>query len=1065
MSDQPVQKIKHIFRDLAGNEISLKGLKKLYRDVLVHHHGTTEEEVVMQLKHSTRRKKVSVTMLDVDNPLQVHSLFREGAHLLKAGSQSPICRKCELDTYGAEHPYFEYKGPDRPLITIVLDSVSSKEDGRGELGSDGVAAFLAKLIDDMSKDTGVNSTMIRWVPGTRCAKRTFTEKKVDFGSKGNHCKAFLVQDIADHRPSLVMPIGSTALGLLNYKSNAQDWGGKVLTYRGWPDDWLTNPDFARPRPHVLDVEGTGPLVVGHPLFGPPPTWRLPLIPLQSPRIIFGTQNPQVIVRWKNQLRNALKLAMSGIAPKSFVRPWYRISSDPDEIISKLQWLIDHPRTLISFDTETTGLRPWQKDEKIVFMMFRWCDDQGHPQSIGFDWDYPESPLFAHLDRIRPYVLEALYASRTGGHNVTFDMMFVAGTIKDVDLVRLANSISYDTWHMAYTLRQVRGSLSLDILAYDWAPDLAGYDEDFSLLIELYSELLHPDSGGHYARCPQEYRESHLVPYVMGDVEVVHQAREKIDEKLKNSKTYRMPLAHPTERGKFRHFTPQSRYDVYHKTLSPAVGMLIKMMGRGMHVDLKEQAKLEDIYPKLLRETRDKLRNMTPEVVSWCEVKEQSDPDWEFDLESPPVLKDLLFNALKLPVQRLTDAGVAKYGNSPEVLKTIPIDELLKFAKADKYTLNKISVDFPAIRPLQDYRKIFKMYSSYIRPVRNLFIQGFDKKPRDKDQHLAKDGRIHCQFSLTGTRSGRIASFDPNLQQLPRDGDIKRIYTSRFGNAGCMYQGDLSQIELRLIAAACGDETMVNAYRNNVDLHSLTCSRIFNIPYEHFSEEHTMWLQNNGKKDEAKKLKLKRTVAKTCNFLTGYGGGAFGLQATLANAGIYFSVEECENFLESFFDSYPSLRRYLSYYKKFIADHGVAVSILGRVRVFEEVFGQNPEHINKALRAGCNHLIQATASDMMLVCLCVIEEAMRVENLESVLVSTVHDSLVADVKKSELPVVHEIVTDVFNNIPSILQAWYGEEADMSWCIVPFSGDTEVGKNYLDLFHLPKNPDWDEVLKKL
>lgn len=258
--------------------------------------------------------------------------------------------------------------------------------------------------------------------------------------------------------------------------------------------------------------------------------------------------------------------------------------------------------------------------------------------------------------------------------------------------------------------------------------------------------------------------------------------------------------------------------------------------------------------------------------------------------------------------------------------------------------------------------------------------------------------------------------------------------------------------------------MVDAYLRGIDLHALTHSKIYRKPYEECTNEYAEWLQRQNRTSEAKKWKEERKVAKTVNFLTGYGGGAFGLQTSLASQGIYMTLEECENILESFFDAYPALRRYLSYYKNFILNNGVAVSILGRVRIFEEVFGDNEEAKAKALRAGCNHLIQSTASDMMLVCLMVIEACMRNEGLESILVSTVHDSLVIDSLRHELPMVHSIVDEVLNNIPSVMKAVFGNHYDTSWCIVPFAGDSEVGPNMLDAKKISSNPDWDELLSE-
>jgi len=188
-----------------------------------------------------------------------------------------------------------------------------------------------------------------------------------------------------------------------------------------------------------------------------------------------------------------------------------------------------------------------------------------------------------------------------------------------------------------------------------------------------------------------------------------------------------------------------------------------------------------------------------------------------------------------------------------------------------------------------------------------------------------------------------------------------------------------------------------------------------------------------------------------------------LQNVLATRGIGKTIEECQDVIERFFDSYPSLKRLLQQYKKFIMDTHVAVSIFGRVRVFEEVRGEDEEAIAKALRAGCNHLIQATASDMMLVALIVIERWMRAENLESILVSTVHDSLVIDCVREELPQVHEIVMSVLNNFPDVFAAMFGADYDMSWMTLPFTGDCSVGLDYLNQIAIGKgSPDWDKLL---
>ena len=311
-----------------------------------------------------------------------------------------------------------------------------------------------------------------------------------------------------------------------------------------------------------------------------------------------------------------------------------------------------------------------------------------------------------------------------------------------------------------------------------------------------------------------------------------------------------------------------------------------------------------------------------------------------------------------------------------------------------------------------------------------------------------------------------SSSQPNLQQLPRNGMVKRLYASRFGKEGCLYQADMSQIELRLLAACCGDPMMVKAYKDDIDLHSLTTSKIFKVPYEHFEKSYMKKLQETGKAKEAKKLEGDRKIGKTINFLTGYGGGAFGLQSSLAMEGVYLTIERCEELLEEFFDTYPYLRIHIGRYKNFIEENGVAVSLTGRVRIFEEVFGEDHKAKAKALRAGYNHLIQSSASDIMLICLYYIDELMCEENMRSMLVTTVHDSLGVDTHIEELPKVHEIVDSVINNVPEILRMHFGPQQDLSWAnIVPLAGDSEVGVNYLDSRKLDRNPDWDKVYANL
>jgi len=1076
----------------------IKTISKFDKDVILYLNG--DEKIITPGVGKKQDKTEWVTNYDPALPLPPLAIA--------PSIHSPICGQCGLFENNCRNPFMAYGGAEQPLITIIFDGVTRAEDIQGELGKDGSPAVIRRIIQENAKETGVTLKDVRWVPMTRCTN--WLNKVVNLKPRGNWCRYHVIDDLVRHPPALVMPVGTTALGLLSHKSNAQEWSGRLLTFRGWPDDWLMNPNYALPRP---DLQTEGSELIGHPIFGAIPDTRLPMVPVQSPRLIFAAKNPVVYTRWANSIVAALKMAKAGVVALNYTRPWYRFTSDVDTIEFTLTELLRYPGIKLCYDTETTGLRGLLPSAAIVSMMFRWTDPgTGEPRSIGFPWDYgpskenPDwelSPVREHIPRLKLLVWKLLTQSTLIGHNLTFDMLYTYFTFwkkhltgwndpafnrrRDSWNTSLADACQYDTWHMAFAWQQKRGSLGLEAIAYDWVPDLAGYEEDMTLLIGLNYEKMHPAAGkgGHYLNCSPTKWKSHVVPYVMGDTEVCYRAHSKILHKLETSSVYEFPLAHAETRGRFRLFTPQDRNWVYHKIMSPAASVLMKMMARGLYIDADALSAMEDNMPKKIIELREKLKTVDPRITAWCEEKARTEEGWELDLENKGQLKELLFEKLNLPVLRFTKQGRALLGDDvPKAMKALAAaivaekpelendaagieaavqKQMREVAAVDKFTINKICCDFANLRPLQDYRKAFKLYSTYVRPLRNLFTEKLDKKARKADPHLCIDHCIHASFLLTGTRGGRLSCRDPNLQQLPRDGSVKSMFVSRFGARGCMYQGDLSQIELRLLAAACGDPTMVKAYFDEEDLHSLTTSRIFNVPVEHFSKDHMKFLQTKGQDKLAKELDEKRSIGKTVNFLTGYGGGAFGLQNVLAMKSIYKKIEECEHIIEMFFSSYPSLRAMLQQYKRFILDTDVAVSIFGRVRIFEEVRGDDEEAKAKALRAGCNHLIQSTASDMMLVALFVIESMMRSANLESLLVSTVHDSLVIDCVREELPVVHQIVVDVLNNFPAVFKAVFGDDYDTSWMIVPFTGDCEVGEDYLTTRKIPKKGiDWDKLL---
>jgi hypothetical protein len=763
---------------------------------------------------------------------------------LLAGQDSPLCLKCRLHDCGAREPYIRFRGAEHPLLTVVFDSISRREDEVDELGADGSPnSLLIKALEQEARDLKFDPAQVRYVATTRCANRQ-SKGKVNYKTHGNWCRYFAVQDLRAHPPKVVMTVGTVATGLLSHKGNVYDWAGKVLNWRGWPDDWITDSRFT-------------PV---HPIFGAPPREqdRLPLVPVQAPRLVYMTQNPQELARWRRHIRRGLELALHGTPSPSYERPWFNLVEDPASVITALQAI---PRGISNtYDTETTGLLPFAAGAKIVFMMFRYALPDGQPRAVAFPWDYPESPLFPYIAQLTPYVLDVLYNTRLNGHNLPFDILFSFATLEGADLNRLTAAMDCDTRHLIYTYRQSKESLGLERVAYDWCQEMAGYEELFELLKQSLPALLDPGAGqgGHYAKCPRELWPTHLVPYVFGDVEVAAITKERVWEKLQAAKSYQIPICDPKHLGRFRDYGPLHRTHVYRRIMLPSQRVLTRVMGRGMFVNLEELTHQEDLFPKLIFKGRTDLRTIDERIIRWCDQQEATVPDWKLDLEDREQLKTILFEILGLPVKRLTTSGIRIHG---EDLSKVNNETRFEYAAIDKFTLNGLVAEFPRLEPLLKYRKLYKQYTTYVRSMRNIFTQGIDKKLREKEAYLMPDGCVHPSFNQCGTRGGRLSSSNPNAQQLPKDSIVKRIYVSRFGERGCIYQADLSQIELRLIAAACGDPLMVKTYREGTDIHSLTMSRIYRLPYEQCVKEYVVQLQKEGRDDEAKKMDIKRRVAK------------------------------------------------------------------------------------------------------------------------------------------------------------------------------------------------------------
>jgi DNA polymerase I-like protein with 3'-5' exonuclease and polymerase domains/5'-3' exonuclease/intein/homing endonuclease len=271
---------------------------------------------------------------------------------------------------------------------------------------------------------------------------------------------------------------------------------------------------------------------------------------------------------------------------------------------------------------------------------------------------------------------------------------------------------------------------------------------------------------------------------------------------------------------------------------------------------------------------------------------------EFNINSPKQLQEILFDELKLPVYRRTKTG----------------------RSTDEQTLQELSTAHPLIPLLLAYRKLFKLVSTYI-----------DALPKS----VQEDGRIHSTFNVEGAATGRLSSINPNLQNIPirgeLGGEMRKAFIAPKGQV--LLAADYSQIELRIMAHLSGDENLKKAFKENIDIHVLTASKIFSIPVEEVSSE-------------------QRAVGKTMNFATLYGQGARALSQQLK---VEYAVAKL--YITEYFEQFPKVKDWMARILAFGYENGFVETIWGRRRYIPELQAGNRILRSFGERAAINHPVQ------------------------------------------------------------------------------------------------------------
>ncbi len=321
----------------------------------------------------------------------------------------------------------------------------------------------------------------------------------------------------------------------------------------------------------------------------------------------------------------------------------------------------------------------------------------------------------------------------------------------------------------------------------------------------------------------------------------------------------------------------------------------------------------------------------------------------FNINSPKQLSVILFEEMKLPGGKKTKTG---YSTSAQVLE-------------------KLADDVPFVRDILEYRTLSKLKATYADALAG---------------YIGPDGRIHSTFHQTITATGRLSSADPNLQNIPIRTDLGRELRRAFvPEEGWLFtDADYSQIELRILASLSGDERLIAAYREEKDIHAITASQVFHVPFE----EVTPALRRN---------------AKAVNFGIVYGISSYGL-----SQGLSISRAEASEYIEKYFETYPGVKQYLDSLVESARKKGYAETFFHRRRPMPELHSSKFMERAFGERVAMNAPIQGTAADIIKIAMVRVRQALREQELKSRLILQVHDELLVETYPPETEAVHEIL---------------------------------------------------------
>ena len=433
------------------------------------------------------------------------------------------------------------------------------------------------------------------------------------------------------------------------------------------------------------------------------------------------------------------------------------------------------------------------------------------------------------------------------------------------------------------------------------------------------------------------------------------------EELKKICCLKAKFIYDTRERLLNELNENEEMELFDKIEMPLTNVLADMEKTGIRVDRGYLKRLEE-------ELQIQMKGIEEEIYKMAGST--------FNIMSPAQLAKVLFEDLKIPYPKKVKDN--KYATSKDIL-------------------DKILNEHPIVNKVLEYRTLAKLYTNYAVGLQN---------------EIREDGRIHTIFTQTLTRTGRLSSIEPNLQNIPARNEYSKLIRKAFlpDENSLLLSSDYSQVELRIFAHMSHEANLIQAFIDGKDIHTKTASDIFNVPMEEVTKE-------------------MRRNAKAVNFGILYGISGFGLSEDLG-----IDIASAKKFIDNYLQTYPGIQDYMDEAKALAYRNGYVKTLMNRKRVIEELNNKNFMIRSSGERMALNTPIQGTAADILKKAMVEIYDEFRKRNLKSKMLIQVHDELVFNVLKDELDEVKAIVQDIMENTFKL--------------DVPLKVDIEVGENWYE-----------------